>query len=918
MKNNKPALTKTNWHTLIAKEILSKLKSSKQGLTSEEAKIRLKKFGLNALPEEKKFSSLKILISQFKSPLVYILLIAAAISFLLGEFIDGSVILLAVFINTIVGFIQESKAEKALGKLKEMVEHKVLVLRDGIEKEIAAKFLVPGDIIILRAGDRIPADGRILEVREFRVNEASLTGESVPIDKTNKALNLSAGGKQLKEKEKNNLIYMGTVVMRGRAKAIIFATGTKTKFGEIAQLLKETERELTPLQKKLERFSRSFGIITLILSLIIIIIGLWRDYDFFEIFTVAVAIAVAAIPEGLLIAVTVVLAIGMQRILKRRSLVRKLIAAETLGSTTVICTDKTGTLTEGKMQVDHILTGESELFLSFDKNNNNNLLNHQKEEDDHLTALKVVLLCNNAVIENPDAELASWRIHGDYTEKALLLAVMNAGLNPDKIKKENPRLEEIPFDSERKYMATLNRNKDDGKTIYVKGAPEEVLNRSRYILINGKSRELKEEMTRSLKRRQNELSKKGLRVLAVAFRELKNNEKLNFSEETEESNINDLVFVGFLALKDPLREGVKQTLEEAKEAGIKTVMITGDYKLTAKAIANELGMAVEDKNILEGHELDELSDKEFLKRVSEIKVYARVSPIHKTRIVDAWQARGEVVAMTGDGVNDAPALKSADIGVALGSGTDVAKETADLVLMDNNFKTILMAVEQGRIIMENIKKVVLYLLSDSFSELILISTSLLFLIDETTGRAILPLTAAQILWINIITDGFPNAALTVEPTEDGIMKEPPRKKGEPLMDLEMKSLIAIISVFTALSVMVIFWFVWKTTGSLEEARTVAFVALGIDSLLYVFSCRSLKHSILKTNPFSNPYLIAAVIGGFLFQLTAVYLPFFQKILKTVPLSLSDWMLIMSVCLGVIIVIEVVKWGFMNKGKRLRD
>ncbi len=909
MKNIKSS--STNWHSLTAREILTKLKSSRRGLTSEEAKVKLKKVGLNILPKDNKFSNLKILISQFKSPLVYILLIAAAISFLLGEFIDGGVILMAVFINTIVGFIQESKAEKALGKLKEMVERKALVLRDGIEKEIATKFLVPGDVIILRAGDRIPADGRILEAHEFRVNEASLTGESVPVDKTSKVLNLSAAGKQSKEKEKNNLVYMGTVVTRGRAEAVVFATGVKTRFGEIAKLLKETKKELTPLQEKLKKFSQSFGIITLFLCLIIIIIGLWRGYDFFEIFTVAVAIAVAAVPEGLLVAVTVVLAIGMQRILKKRSLVRKLIAAETLGSTTVICTDKTGTLTEGKMQVDHILTGESELFLSSDKKNNNSSNYHQEKREDHLAALKIALLCNNAIIENPDDELSSWRIHGDYTEKALLLAAINAGLNPEKIKKEDFRLEEIPFDSERKYMATLNRSKDERKTIYVKGAPEEILNRSRYILISGKSKELKEEMARSLKRRQNELSKKGLRVLAVAYRKLKNNEVLDFNEETEEGNINNLIFVGFLALKDPLREGARQTLKQAREAGIKTVMITGDYKLTAKAIANELGMAVGDKNILEGRELDELSNKEFLKRVSEIKVYARVSPAHKTRIVDAWQARGEVVAMTGDGVNDAPALKSADIGVALGSGTDVAKETADLVLMDNNFKTILMAIEQGRIIMENIKKIILYLLSDSFSELILISASLIFLIDKETGRAILPLTAAQILWINIITDGFPNAALTVEPTDDGIMKEPPRKKGEPLIDLEMKSLIAIISVFTAFSVMAIFWFVLKTTGSLEEARTVAFVALGIDSLLYVFSCRSLKHSILKINPFSNPYLIAAVIGGLLLQLTAVYLPFFQKIFKTVPLSLSDWGLIMAVCLGVIFVIEVIKWGFMR-------
>jgi len=893
--------TKTNnWHNLNTREVLRILKSSKLGLSAEEAEKRLKKYGKNELPEKEKFTNLDVAISQFKSPLVYILLMAAFVSFALKEFIDTGVILFAVAINAVVGFIQETKAERALEKLKQMVEHKSYVIRDGIEKEMNSLNIIPGDIIVLKAGDRVPADGRILEVHEFDIDESSLTGESVPVSKLAEALDQ----KGISESKKN-MAYMGTSVVQGRGMMVVSSTGINTKFGQIALLLKETEKEKTPLQIKLAKFSKLFGALTLVMVVFIVAIGLFRGIKFEEIFITAVAIAVAAIPEGLLVAVTVILAIGMQRILKKGSLVRKLVAAETLGSTTVICTDKTGTLTEGKMQVDHIITMVSEFSLRKEKNKRVKVIEEERHKLDHMVAIKIGMICNNAVIENPNDELEKWIIHGDYTERALLQSGINVGFDPGKIKKDFVRIEEIPFSSEKKLMATLNQESSDDYKMYVKGAPEEIINRSRYVLVEGEKRQMTEDDLKLLRKKQNDLSKKGLRVLSVAFRAADKNILAKFKEGNEDEVVNNLVFVGLIALKDPLRREAKDTIKLAKEAGIRTIMITGDNRLTAKTIANELGMKVDDNNILDGEKLDQMSTKEFNNIVGKIKVYARVSPHHKSRIVDAWQSKGEVVAMTGDGVNDAPALKSADIGVALGSGTEVAKETADIVLLDNNFKTIITAVEQGRVIYANIRKVILYLVSDSFSEVIIIAGSLII------GLPI-PLVAAQILWINLVTDGFPDVALTLEPKEPNIMKEPPRKKDEPLLNFEIKTLIVAISVVSGILSLVVFWYVFNTTGEFQRASTIAFSILAIDSLIYVFSIRSLRHSIFAKNIFTNKYLIGAVLLGFVFQLAAIYHPFLQKVLQTVSLDLHDWSLIALVCAVELVFIEGIKYLFIIK------
>ena len=890
-----------NWHNLNIKEAFHILKSSKSGLSTEEAEKRLKKYGKNKLPEKKKFSQIEIALSQLKSPLVYILLIAALVTFMLEHFMDTGVILAAVILNTVVGFIQETKAEKSLEKLKQMVKHRVHILRDGIEKEMNAENIVPGDIVVFRAGDKISADGRILEAHELRVDEASLTGESVPVSKIAEISKHTSASQS-----KKNMVYMGTSVVKGRGLMIVSSTGTETKFGQIALLLKETKKEKTPLQIKLAKFSQLFSILTGLIVIVIFTIGIYRGHEVSEMFTTSVAIAVAAIPEGLLVAVTVILAIGMQRILKKGSLVRKLIAAETLGSTTIICTDKTGTLTMGKMQVDHIITMDTTFSLINRKKET--IIEEEKRKLDHIIAVKIGMICNNAVIENPDEELEKWKIHGDYTEQALLQSGMSVGFDPQEIKKDFARIDEIPFSSERKFMATLNKSASQEYKVYVKGAPEEIINRSTHLLINGKKKQMTESDLRFLKKEQDNLSKKGLRVISVAFKPADENIANNFKEENDDDVVSGLIFVGLIAIKDPLRPEAKNTIKLARDAGIKTIMITGDNRLTAKTIANELGMNVEDNNILEGAQLDQMSTKEFSNIVSKIKVYARVSPSHKSRIVDAWQSKGEVVAMTGDGVNDAPALKSADIGVALGSGTEVAQETADIVLLDNNFKTIITAVEQGRVIFENIRKVILYLVSDSFSEVIVIMGALIFLPKEMA----LPLVAAQILWINLVTDGLPDVALTLEPKEKNIMKEPPRKKDEPLLNYEIKILIATISIASGVLALVAFIYIHNITGDFKHASTIAFTILAVDSLVYVFSIRSLRHSLWQKDIFSNRYLVIAVILGFILQLVAIYHPFMQKVLQTVSLNLTDWSLIFFVCAIEVIVIEGIKSLFLLK------
>ena len=752
------------WHSLTVAEAFKELKTKTLGLTEEQAGLRRQKFGFNELPKKSRQTKLKIFLTQFNSVLVYILLFAALISFFLGEHIDVYVILAAVIVNVSVGFVQENKAQTALHKLSQLAAPKVRVIRNGRELIMPARQLVPGDIINIQAGDILAADARLFEAVELEISEAPLTGESIPVQKQFQPLEK---GRALAERA--IMVYSGTSVIRGKGRAMVTATGLKSQIGQIAGLLSQVEEEITPLQKKLDIFSKNLGIFILILSALLLVVGTLTGRGFLVMFNTSVAVAVAAIPEGLLVAVTVILALGMQSILKKQALVRRLVAAETLGSTTVICTDKTGTLTLGEMRVTEIVTESHELELS-----KNSAADNLLGLSEIFWLLKIGILCNDAIIQNDT--LNESRVLGSATESALLLAGLQVGLKQSHLSAEYPRLSELTFSSERKFMATLNGGPAGRKLILIKGAPEKIMAVSAFIQTGDRPIKIYKDKREEINNKFIKLSRKGLRVLALAYKFVDQDTR---SLSADADFLNDFIWVGLVGIKDPLRPLVKETLIKTTRAGIKTVIITGDNKITAKTIALELGLPADDKHIMEGADLLKLDDETLQAKVAEIKIYARVTPADKLRIVEAWQKRGEVVAMTGDGVNDAPALKRADVGIALGSGSDVAKSAADLILLNNGFSTIVAAVEQGRVIYDNIKKVILYLLSDSFSEVILIFLSIIL------GWP-LPLLATQILWINLVTDGFPSMALTLEPEENEIMNEPPQARRKPILYFERR------------------------------------------------------------------------------------------------------------------------------------
>ena len=871
-----------NWHSFGIADISKRLKVNiKKGLSDTEVKKRRKEYGRNLLPGEKPLSKLQIILSQFKSPLIYILVVAGIVVLFFREYTDAIVIFSAVFVNTVVGYIQENKASQALRELKKVVKVKVQALRNGNIKLIDSSVLVPGDIICLSSGDKVPADARIIENFDLKVNEMSLTGEWLPAQKKTGVLKEKTG-----LADRDNMAYMGTVVEYGKGKAIVVSTGVDTEIGQVAQMVRKEKEAKTPLQKRLIRFSKIVGVIILIISLIIFLEGIISGNSFIEMFTVAVAVAVAAIPEGLPIAMTVILALGMQRILKRKGLVRKLLAAETLGSTSIIATDKTRTLTEGKMVVSDILAG-------------NMLLDPKNitQDNDKMFSLKIATLVNEAFIENPEDTMKKWIIQGKPTDKALLRAGMEAGLNKRKLESKMKLIAELGFDSRNKYLAkafSLGNNKD---ILYVAGAPEKLLDMSVSLKIGDKEKKIGIKEKKEIKARINELTGKGLRVVAVGYKDIKDVDKL----------FNNLVFTGLISLKDPIRKEAKRAMKVCRSAGMTPIIVTGDHKLTAKAVALELGFKINDRNIMEGKDLDELSDAQFKKKIKTIKVYARVEPKHKMRIVQMWQDLGEVVAMTGDGINDAPALKKADIGVSLGSGTGVAKEVSDLVLLTDNFNIIVAAIEEGRAIIDNIRKVIIYLLSDSFTETILIGVSLLLGLP-------LPISAVQILWVNLIEDGFPGIALAFEPKEKDLMKRKPHGRNSSLLNKEMKVIIFLIGIITDLLLLGLFFWLWKQNYDIKYIRTMIFAGLTVDSLFYVFSCKSLRQNIWRTNIFSNKLLVYAWIFGLVMLVASIYIPVLQLLLKTVPLGLIDWTIVLSLGLIEMILIELTKYIFIIRHK----
>ncbi len=881
------------WYALSQEELFNRLNSKKNGLTSEQVKKKLASFGLNQLPEAKNEPKWLLFLKQFKSSLVYVLLAASLVSLFLKDIADTLIILLAVIINVIIGFYQENKAQKALSALKKVVINHCKVTRDNNKQEIETTNLVPGDIVWLTAGDKIPADIRLLKTNKLKINEAPLTGESVEVKKTEQLLT-----GDLILADQMNMAFMGTQVVQGNAMGIVIATGKKTALGKIAELVATTKELVTPLQRKLNIFAKKISLLILLICGLIFFIGLILKYEFGQLLITAVAVAVSAIPEGLLVVVTMILAVGMQRILKKKSLVKHLLAAEILGSTSVICTDKTGTLTEGQMRVVELATLDYNIGFTNNKTNKN-------MADELIELLRVGLICNDAYIENPEAEMEHRIIRGLPTEKALFLAGANIGLDKNNLDKLEPRLDEKPFDSGWKYMMTINKYSNNQNKIYVKGAPEKILSFSNYVYASGeknKKIKLTDLQKKKIENIYKEMSKKGLRVLAAAYKNTNNKNKS--IKEIEKDNF---IFLGLYGIKDPIRHGIKETIKGVERAGIRTIMITGDNELTAGAIAKEIGIIKNIKNIMHGQTLKKLTESELIEQVEDIKVYARVTPKDKLKIIKAWQEKNKVVAMTGDGINDAPALKKANIGIAIGSGTDVAKETADIILLNDNFKTIVAAIKEGRVIYDNIKKVVLYFLSDGFAEVIVIVTGLFL------GWP-LPLTAAQIIWVNLIDDTLPALALSREPADTNIMQKKPRSINEQILDKESKLLIGLISLLSAIGTLIFFYYFWQTFNNISYAQTVSFTFLAISTLLYVFSIRNLNKPIWKTNLLTNKFLLISIIIGFGLQTLAIYTPWLQKIFQTTPLGFSEWLLIISSCLILIGIIEGVKFLYYRKNK----
>ncbi|MFY9218658.1 MAG: calcium-transporting P-type ATPase, PMR1-type [Tepidanaerobacteraceae bacterium] len=892
-------MERTNWYLLENEEVSSKLSTDlEKGLSSELAKERLKSHGYNELISKEGPTIWQMLLSQFQDFLVLILIGASLVSALIGEVTDSVVIILIVVLNATLGVVQEFKANKALEALKKMAAPEAKVIRDGKIIEIPSRELVPGDLVILEAGNYVPADLRLVESVNLKIEEASLTGESVPVEKNAEIV----FNNDVPLGDRSNSAFMSTVVTYGRGKGIVVETGMNTEIGLIAEMLESYEEESTPLQKKLAELGKILGIASLAICGIVFILGLIRGVPILEMFMTAVSLAVAAIPEGLPAIVTIVLALGMQRMVKRHSIIKKLHAVETLGSTTVICSDKTGTLTQNEMTAQKVFVNGNVYSISGEgyKTQGEFTLNGKTidplADPDLKMLLTIGALCNDAKLEESGSDGdKTCRIIGDPTEGCLVVGAAKACMCLEELNKSRPRLQEIPFDSDRKRMTTFHPY-EDGYIACIKGAPDVMLNLSNRILKNGEILDLTEADREQILEINHEMASQALRVLAFAFKLENELPKDPKPEEVEK----DMIFVGLVGMIDPARPEAKEAIEICKQAGIRPVMITGDYKDTAEAIARDLGMLDETSKVLTGTDLDAMSDEELVAVADQVSVYARVSPVHKLRIVEAIKQNNHIVAMTGDGVNDAPALKKADIGVAMGiTGTDVAKETADMILTDDNFASIVAAVEEGRVIYANIRKFIFFLLSCNIAEILIIFVAML------VGLPI-PLKPIQLLWLNLLTDAFPALALGMEAKEPDIMEKPPRNPNEPIMDHRMKVQIAIQSIFMTMAVLGVFTFALNTSSNLQVAQTYAFATLIFSELLRAYTSRSETLSVFKIGVFSNKYMVGGTFISFLLLLLVIYVPALREIFDTVKLSIYDWDIIVLFGMIPFIAAEVSK------------
>ncbi|MDN5277808.1 MAG: P-type Ca2+ transporter type [Clostridiales bacterium] len=873
-------MEKMAWHVLSKEEVEEKLSTSfLKGLSKDEVYRRLEQYGPNELEEKGRRTIFQMFLDQFKDFMIAVLIVAAIISGLLGEITDAIIILLIVVLNAVLGVVQENKAEQSLEALKKMASPTAKVIRNGMPDVIPASQLVPGDVVVLEAGDFVPADIRLIETSNLKIEEAALTGESVPVEKYSEKLEKE----DIPLGDRVNMAYSGSIVTYGRGKGIVVGTGMNTEMGKIAEMIQTGEETVTPLQKRLEVVGKTLGTAALAICGVIFIVGILYGKEIFQMFLTSVSLAVAAIPEGLPAIVTIVLAVGVQRMARRNAIIRKLPAVETLGSATIICSDKTGTLTQNRMTVEQVYYNGQ--FLNVNK------LERQDGLDDHLKLLITTgVLCNDTQIV---MEGEKKKTIGDPTETALVQLGLKVGLDKDILDANMPRVDELPFDSERKLMTTVHKL-ENGYRVFTKGAPDRLILRCNRILLDGKVVDISDDHLQQIQKANDDMASRALRVLGMAYKDL---DDLNYADKEKELE-NGLIFVGLVGMIDPPRPEAKEAIKICQRAGIKPIMITGDHKITAVAIARQLGILKSDEEAITGVELDRLSDEEFKERVKDFSVYARVSPEHKVRIVKAWQAWGEIVAMTGDGVNDAPALKIADIGAAMGKvGTDVAKEAADMVLTDDNFATIVAAVEEGRIIFANILKAIQYLLSCNVGEILVIFIATMLNWEE-------PLLPIHILWINLVTDSFPALALGMEPAERDIMDKKPRDPNARIFGRGMVRRIVYQGFLTGILTLTAF-----TIGlrdGLDVGRTMAFAALTFGELVHVLNVRSNKYSIFKIGFLTNRYVVGAMAISGLLQILVMTVPFLSDVFNVVSLNFKHWMWVAILALARLVVVEIVK------------
>ncbi len=911
------------WHALKPEEAMDELKTSENGLDSAEAQNRLSTYGLNELKKAKGKSPIKLFLGQFTDVLMIILLLAMFLSLGLGiyqnsmdEAIDALIIFIIVIASAVLGFTQEYRSEKAVEALKKMTAPTALVIRDGKETKIPANQLVPGDVILLYTGDKIPADSRLLEAHNLKVEEAALTGESTAVDKSVMELPEDA---QLNDRR--NMVYTGTIIAYGRAKAVVATTGMDTEFGKIAQMVQTTTTEQTPLERRLASVGKWIGILAITICVGVATVGiLVEQRPVLDMILWAVSLAVAAVPEALPAIVTGALAIGMYRMAKVNTVVKRLPAVETLGSTSVICSDKTGTMTKGEMTVQRVYTNNTAIKVTgigYAPEGKFEEENKQITPDTQLQALlKIATLCNDSALEK-DEQTKKWTVKGDPTEGALIVTAAKAGFSKQELDLQEPRIAEVPFSSERKRMTTIH-SVGSKKVAYMKGAPEIVLEKCTKILLNGKVEKLTQEQRSDLHKVTEAMALQALRNLGFAYKELPQDAG-EFDEKIEQG----FIFVGIMGMIDPPRGEVKAAIEICRQAGIRVIMITGDHKLTATAVAKELNLLgegnIEDK-VLTGSQLEQMTDQQLFDVVENVVIYARVAPEHKMRIVKAWKQKDQVVAMTGDGVNDAPALKMADIGIAMGiTGTEVTKEAASMVLADDNFASIVKAVKEGREIYDNIKKYLTYLLQCNIMEILVMFIAVVAVPTlasiftpgadpATVSSAAIALTAVQLLWMNLVTDGLPAIALGVDPGDPDLMERQPRKPKESIFTRDVKTFLVASPILTS-SLLLLAYFMhqpWVSEHQLLEARTQLLTAMILIELAIALSSRSYKYPVFKVGVFKNKYLWYAILSSFALQLFILYTPGIQGVFDVAAPELMDW--------GIAVLFAVIVFSALEIGK----